>query len=406
MANTPKGRIAWCVSPQLSGVGTVYRVVGSGLRRMGWEVRSVSEGVQGAREFDARLADEFCEILAPQSRDVLECAAEFVRWVTEREIDIVVCHGQMATLAAAPALPARVRLVTRSASIARRSYELATANLGRTSTVLVETPRQQQDLARDWGVPADQCALIPGGVEIEMYAPAAARDIGGTLRLVFLGRLEEQAKAVSMLARIARCLAESHVEFHLDIIGEGPERERLHNAFAGLAGCVTFHGYLPRAQCVPILQQSHIFLLTSRYEGHSWALLEAMACGCVPVVSRIAGGTDFVVEQGTSGMLCAVGKAAEFASAIGQLAKDRKRLGAMSAAAVRAIRERFSLDRVVRDHDALFARLLAQPPLDYRPVPLPALRVPRLSGAGWRRWVPRGVKDSVRTWAERFQRTV
>ncbi len=407
-ATSLKGRIAWCVSPHLSGVGTVYRVVGGGLRRLGWEVHGVTQGAQGAREFDPRLADEFCEVLAPESRDVLECAAEFVRWVMEREIDIVVCHGQMATLAAAPALPVRTRLVTRSASIARRSYELATANLDRTSVVLVETPRQRQDLARDWGVPAEKCAFIPGGVELEMYSPGGLREFDGALRLVFLGRLEEQAKAVSMLPRIVGRLAKSRIEFRLDIIGEGPEREHLQNAFgrAGLAGRVTFHGYLPRAQSVPILQQGHVFLLTSRYEGHSWALLEAMACGCVPVVSRIAGGTDFVVEQGKNGILCAVGKPAEFTTAIAHLAGDRKRLEAMSAAAGRAIRERFSLERVVQDHDSLFAGLLARPPLEFRPAPLSAIQPPRLSGARWRRWVPRRMKNLVRTWAERFHRTV
>ena len=211
-----------------------------------------------------------------------------------------------------------------------------------------------------------------------------------------------------MLPPIARRLVESGVEFHLDIIGEGADGERLREAFghASLLDRVTFHGYLPRAVSIPILQRAHVLLLPSRYEGHSWALLEAMACGCVPVVSRIAGGTDFVVEHGVNGFLCPVGSVPDFSSEIAKLAGDRKGLASVSAAACETIRDRFSLDRVVRDHDLLFQEVVAQEPIACTPIPVSEIQVPKMPGAGWRKFVPQGVKNYVRTWAERFQRSV
>jgi glycosyltransferase involved in cell wall biosynthesis len=403
-----KGRIAWCISPVLSGVTTVYRVVGGGLRERGWEILGVTAGGEASAKVDSRFAGDDLEVLAPGNPNVCLAAAEFVRWVGERKIDLVFCAEQMFTLAAAPALPARVKLVTRSGTITRRSYAMAAACLSRTSKIIVETPRQQSDLIRDWAVPPEKCAVIPGGVEIETFTPGAVRDFQGSLRLAFLGRLDENQKGVMLLPLIARRLAASGVEFHLDIIGEGGDGDRLRAAFgsANLADRVTFHGYLPRTKSIPLLQRAHLLLLPSRYEGHSWALLEAMACGCVPVVSRIAGGTDFVVEHGVNGMLCPAGSAADFSLEIEKLSRNRKKLGDFSTAARGTIRDRFSLDRVVRDHDLVFQEALVQDPFEYTPIPVSEIRVPKLPGAAWRKLLPQGVKNYVRTWAERFERSV
>jgi glycosyltransferase involved in cell wall biosynthesis len=403
-----KRRIAWCISPVLSGVTTVYHVVGQGLRQLGWEVRGVAAGSQAAGKIDSRFTDEHLEVLVPGCADACRAAAEFVGWVRERKIDVVFCAEQMFALAAAPALPPHVKLVTRSGTITRRSYELATAQLWRTSRIVVETPRQKNDLIGSWKVPPEKCAVIPGGVEVQSFSSATVRDFGGPLRLVFLGRLDENQKSVMLLPQISRRLRESGVGFHWDIIGEGPEGEALRRAFgqAKLLDGVTFHGFVPRMQCLPTLQQAHLLVLPSRYEGHSWALLEAMACGCVPVASGIAGGTDFVVDHGENGILCAVGNVHSFSQEIAKLSGDREKVARLSAAATRTIRDRFSLKRVVRDHDTLFGSVMDEPPMVCSPTAPSEIGLPELAGAGWRQYVPQGVKNYVRNWAERFRLSI
>lgn len=67
---------------------------------------------------------------------------------------------------------------------------------------------------------------------------------------------------------------------------------------------------------------------------------------------------------------------------------------------------RVSLDRVVRDHDLLFQEVLAQAPIAYTPIPVSEIQIPKMPGAGWRKFVPQGVKNCVRTWAERSQRSL
>ena len=403
-----KGKVAWCIPPVLCGVTTAYRVVGAGLRRLGWEVVGVAAGAGASREADLRFVDGFFEFLLPSSADVRQTAAGFVRWVAERRIDIVFSTGQMFSVAAAPALPAHVKLFNRCPNTTRYTYAVAASNLSRLVKIVVSAPRQQRDLIRDWGVPPEKCVMIPPGIEVETFVPGTARDFNGVLRLVYLGRLDEASKGVMMLPRIARQLVESGIEFHFDVIGGGPDSVRLGEAFGRpkLHDRITFHGSLDRLKSLPILQQAHMFLLPSRYEGQPWALLEAMACGCVPIVSRIAGATDFAVDHGVSGFLCTVGDVSAFSKAIVNLAGDRRRLAALSMAAHQTIRDRFSSERAVRDHDSLFEAALTQQPPACSPIPVSAIQVPNMMGPGWRRFVPQPVKNYIRTWAARFGKTV
>ena len=401
----PKGKIAWSLAPVLSGMTTFYRVVGAALRRSGWQVTGFVSGAADRLEMDNRFADDHCEMLVPGDSDVCRNAREFVRRVVEKKYDVVYCTGHLFSIAGAPALPPQVRLVTHCVVNTRYGYALAAANVDRTNAVVVETPRQRQDMVRDWKVDAKKCILIPGGIEIQDFSPGAVRDPEGTLRLAYVGRLDNAHKAVLMLPRIASQLEAAGIAFHFDVLGDGPDRKRLEDGFAQaqLNGRITIHGTLGREDALPILQQAHLFVLPSRYEGIPWALLETMACGCVPVVSRLAGTTDHVVNHGTNGLLCTVGKTSEFSKAILELARDRKRLQTLSAAAVRTVRDRFTVERVVKDHDRLLQSLLAQEPIPYAPILLSEIRAPQLSGPTWHRYVPQGVKDYVRTWAERFQ---
>jgi len=403
-----KGKLVWCVPPVISGVTTVYRTAGEGLRRLGWDVVGVGAGADAKHDFDPRVVDEFYQVLSPGSTDMRQTAAEFVHWVEEQKVDVIFNWEQKFCIAAAPALPGHVKILNRSNSITRRSYQLVTAHLNRTSIIVAETPRQYNDLTRYWGVPTDKCVLVPGGVNVETYTPGNIRDFQGMLQLVFLGRLTEEQKAVMRLPRIVSLLVKAGVEFHLDVIGEGPDGERLRKAFdkAKLWGYVTMHGFLPLPEVIGILQRSHIFLFPTRYEAHSFSLLETMACGCVPVISRIAGGTDAVVDQGVNGYVCTMGDIAAYAESVARLAADRKRLETFSAAARQTILDHHTIEHDVQDYVNLFGQVMSLPPVEYTPIPVATIQAPGIESGGWRRFVPRPVKSFVRDWAERFHRSI
>src|SRR5437588_1078563 len=244
MQKLVKGRIAWGLAPHFGGPTIFYLETSAALRSRGWEVFSITAGRVGAREVDRNWADEFSEILLPECGDPRQCAIEFIKWVEERKIDIVFPVFETFIHAAVPALPRSVRVVGRCESITRQAYSLTTANLGRTELIVVQTPRQRDDLCTSWGVPAGKCRIIPNGVNVDVFHPFSRRDFNGVLRLIYVGRIDENTKCVLMLPKIAAQLKEAAVNFHLDVVGEGPHMGWLQSAFQRCSArdAVRYHG--------------------------------------------------------------------------------------------------------------------------------------------------------------------
>jgi glycosyltransferase involved in cell wall biosynthesis len=88
----------------------------------------------------------------------------------------------------------------------------------------------------------------------------------------------------------------SDPSWRLSVIGDGPERDRLHQQAArlGIAERVTWHGFVSNAGS--LLAAFDAFVLSSRTEGTPIALFEAMHAG-VPVVATRVGGVPDVITS-------------------------------------------------------------------------------------------------------------
>jgi glycosyltransferase involved in cell wall biosynthesis len=146
-------------------------------------------------------------------------------------------------------------------------------------------------------------------------------------------------------------------------VGDGPEAPGLKRLADEVApGAVRFLG----KQDAPerILKAGDLFFLPSQREGLSVALLEAMACGLVPVVSDLEPNRA-VVEHGVTGLVFETDNQEALEDVIRTaLSCDRHALRTAAAAQVRA---RNSLEGVASTHLALY-RSLAEAP---GPSPLP-----------------------------------
>lgn len=119
----------------------------------------------------------------------------------------------------------------------------------------------------------------------------------------------------------------------LVLVGAGPEEAQLRELVAarGLTGHVLLAGV--RDDVPTLLPAFDVFALSSRYEGLSIALLEAMAAGVAPVATRV-GGIPEVIRDGTDGLLVPPGEPGLLARALAELAREpsrRRRLGAAAA---------------------------------------------------------------------------
>jgi glycosyltransferase involved in cell wall biosynthesis len=199
--------------------------------------------------------------------------------------------------------------------------------------------------------------VVPNGVPVP--EDQTASPASGPLRIVAINRLEPQKDPLALI-RIADLCARrmGHGAFQLRIIGDGPLRPRVEQEIRrrGLNSEVRLIGTLP--DCSRELAAASLFLSTARWEGMSLALLEAMAQGVVPVVSRVMGNID-VVEDGVSGVLYPAGDLHSAAGSIRLLAQDASRRTRLALQARSTIARRFPVSGTIGAYAALYRELAA-----------------------------------------------
>lgn len=191
----------------------------------------------------------------------------------------------------------RLRSLYRFSPGLKQTRESAAAILTASRTTLNEMPARLRS----------RCVFMPeNAVDLEKFpltpkAPAAP-DPSKPLRISFVGRLVA-LKGVDMLIAAAAPLVRGG-KLHLDIIGDGPERERL-KAMAeneNITAGVSMDGWIPHAQLGARLRESDLFVFPSIREFGGGVVLEAMALG-IPAVVLDHGGPPELVPPGTGYVL-------------------------------------------------------------------------------------------------------
>jgi glycosyltransferase involved in cell wall biosynthesis len=193
-------------------------------------------------------------------------------------------------------------------------------------------------------------ALIPVGVPISAHQ--RPKTCSTTLRLAYVGRLSKAVKNIGQLIAISEALYAAGVPFSLTVIGSGEEQTRLMRDFSRTvaAASVNFAGQLTPTEVRQRLLDIDVLLLVSTYESTPHAVLEAMEAGVVPVVSRIPGATEDIIEDGVSGFLCDSNVISQYIEVLKLLHNDRQLLGRVSQAARTVIASRFGAPRMARQY--------------------------------------------------------
>ncbi len=286
--------------------------------------------------------------------------------------DIVHAHGSkggyLGRLAAARA---KVRAVVHTAHVYPFQWVSAGKRLlyrwvekrcaGHTTRAVMLTRAQQEFITGEGILPPERTIVIPNGVSLGTPHSALKTDLGlpeDALVVGTVGRLVPQKHPQLLIAALADVIKEDR-RVHGLIIGRGPKEERVRSLIRehSLEGRVHMAGH--REDARELYQTMDIFALPSRYEGLPYALIEAMAAG-LPVVTTDWLGAREVVDD-TCAVITPLGNADALGAAIKTLAGDadlRARLGAAGRARVE---ERFSLQRFVDSHAALYETLCRGP---------------------------------------------
>lgn len=178
-------------------------------------------------------------------------------------------------------------------------------------------------------------------------------------RVIAVGRLEWQ-KGFDRLVDIWARVAGNHPDWHLDIFGSGTQQAALQQQIAslGLTQQMTIHPFTNHIREEYL--RSSVFVLTSRYEGFSLALLEAAQNGLPSVAFDCPFGPAGLIAEGQSGFLVPCGDVSTFAERLELLLSDETLRQRCSRYAVGYV-QKYDIRAVMQQLDALFKELCSTP---------------------------------------------
>jgi glycosyltransferase involved in cell wall biosynthesis len=202
---------------------------------------------------------------------------------------------------------------------------------------------------------------IPNGVPVPETAWQRRPEWRSAPRAVFVGRLAPE-KGLDTLIDAWPLVRSAYPDAKLILFGEGPQRAALESKARGLGltlgpdQAVDLPG--ATADSTEVLREADLFVLPSREEGMSIALLEAMALG-IPLVASSIPGNRGLVSDFQQGRLVPTGNHERLAQVIIEQWDDLDRALNMGRAARNLIDREFSIETVARKHLALFHDIVA-----------------------------------------------
>lgn len=195
----------------------------------------------------------------------------------------------------------------------------------------------------DYGLDPQRIVVFPWGVDHNIFFPTGARaDRSNNHPLrIFSNRSWEDQYGVDVLVDGLILAGKSGLQFEAVLAGEGSLKTGLQEKIkkSGVSAQVRFVGRVRQDELPDFYNDADIYLSASHVDGSSLSLMEAMACGAVPLVSNIASNCEWVLENET-GFLFDDGDSTNLAARMVQIDKDRSQLPEIGRRAQKMAEER------------------------------------------------------------------
>jgi glycosyltransferase involved in cell wall biosynthesis len=224
--------------------------------------------------------------------------------------------------------------------------------------IVVNCRAVKSSLIEEEKVPAGRIHLCHNGIDPNRFhARRPARDADCPLVIAYLGVVRPE-KSLGTLLEAFQQLTPADRTLQLRIVGSGPSAAALaQQALAlGLGARCSFHPFTNQVD--DVLREVDIFVLPSVSEALSNSLMEAMACGCAVVASRV-GGNPELVTHGETGLLFEPGDSADLAAGLRLLIADDSLRQHLGRNAAERINLHFSLRDSAAEMAGIYERYLA-----------------------------------------------
>lgn len=219
-------------------------------------------------------------------------------------------------------------------------------------------------------IPPHKIKLIPNGIDIARFSPLKdgqklqlreEYNLSDGIIFCYTGKLNRM-KGLELLLSVWNEIVQECPNAYLLLVGSGGfqvlscESElRAFVADNNLQPFVRFTGYTENAE--QYLQCSDVFVLPSESESLSLSLLEAMSCQ-LPAIATRCGGPNDIIEHGSNGLLVDVNSFSQLKTNMIDTIKNHDKYKSMAERGRATVLKKFSIQKVARDHIALFESIL------------------------------------------------
>lgn len=275
-------------------------------------------------------------------------------------------------------------------NITRATYLAARALRDHVQHTVAVSPRIRNDLLH-LGFATETTTSIFNAVPDNLFQTPHPAATDGIVRLLSLGRIEEQSKRVFLLPKILRPL--DSASYRLTVAGDGPDRDALISRLRAASIPFDAPGRIARVDLARVYREHQIFLFPSRFEGQGIAAAEAMASGLAPIAARISGVTTDFIDNGRSGYLFGNGDLSAATEHAQTLIADPGRLQSMREAAHIHARALFSVGKMLNAYEQIMIQAAKAPGIP--PLSMTRWRPPAAMGPGLRGLIPKCLRQKL-----------
>ena len=205
---------------------------------------------------------------------------------------------------------------------------------------------------------SDKFAVMPPGLQLAKVPskPDARIELGldqNEIYCAFIGRITQIKRPDRFLDVVAKVRADG-VKVNFIVAGAGEQLQYCQDRVTNKELPVSFLGW--REDIEVVLAAADFVILTSDNEGTPLSLIQAGMVG-IPVVATNVGSTNEIIVDGQTGFLTDL-SVGELAAAVTKLAENSHSRTQMGAAGKEYTLARYGVERLVKDHQDLYLRLL------------------------------------------------
>jgi glycosyltransferase involved in cell wall biosynthesis len=300
-----------------------------------------------------------------KSPETLKFAIELRRYLKNKAIQVFHAWDSSAILFGIPVAklsgtPILVSSVLGHRSLrSRRTLALVRAIDPLSDAVVTNCQFLASHLIKDEKLAASKVHVCHNLVDTQVFTPTIeSNDTDRTTTTIGTVACLRPVKNIEMLMCAFARLRDTHRAIRLLIVGSGPcypALEALRTRLSLKDSC----RFVPSTpNVVDWLHSIDVFVSTSRLEGMSNALLEAMACACA-IVATDVGGTPELLGSNERGLLCRSEDVADLVEKIETLLQHPSMRTELAARAAQFVREKMTLQQSVCCIASLYQRLLA-----------------------------------------------